>query len=91
MPERILFKDMFPDNPTGIGVSTVLKWLCIVMSAIQAWSGVSAITSQKAWVDKVTVVHGPEATKYGWTCLAWALGCALLAFGIWFFFERDSD
>lgn len=82
---------MFPDNPSGIGVATALKWGIILFGAFNVWNGISAITSQKAWVSKVKVVYGPEAIRYGWESLGWALGCAIVAFGIWFFFERDSD
>jgi hypothetical protein len=82
---------MFPDNPTGIGVATVFKWMAIFFCAIQLWSGVSAITTQKAWVSRTEVVHGPQASSYGWNCIWWGLGSAAIAFGIWFFFERDSD
>lgn len=82
---------MFPTNSTGLSFAGVVKWILILFSGVTAWMGVSAIVNKTASPDKYTVLRDGDAVRYGMGTCVWALGFAVAALAVWFFWQRNED
>lgn len=82
---------MFPTNSTGLSLAGILKWIAIIACGVNVWIGLSAIISKKTSPDRSTLLVGNDAVRQGFVNLGWALGLGLLAFAIWFFWQRNED
>ncbi len=82
---------MFPTNSTGMSFACVAKWILILFSGVSLWIGASSIVNKTASPDRYTVLRGSEAVTYGLGMCGWALGFAVAALAVWFFWQRNED
>lgn len=78
-------------NPTGLTVSGFFKWILIVFSLPSFYGAYQGLIKQKTTVGRWKIVEGAEAIQQGWQDLGIALVLLILAWAVWFFFERYED
>lgn len=86
---------MFPTNDGGLSVAGVLKWIAIITGVVCLTKAYQGIVGQKGATGSFRNVGdaltGEAATSWGWQNLGLAVLCFVVAWALWFFWQRNED